>query len=142
MHKIGLSFAKNLDGYGYNFSDKYIWRVDENYLEDNGFGDGQQEWGIIFVSAITGEYLGGVFSVNVKENEILETIVLLNPNPVTDFLNISIENKNACTSIQIYNLFGQKLLESEYKEQINVSRLTSGIYFLKINNVIYKFVKM
>ena len=69
------------------------------------------------------------------------------PNPVDDI--ITIETLNT-TSLQqqeyrITNVVGQTLMIGELnaeKQQINVSSLPSGMYFLRINGITSKFVKI
>ena len=66
------------------------------------------------------------------------------PNPAKDFIFISDIDEN--TLIQIYNVNGKFLIETKNSNnQINISSLKSGIYFLKIQNsngiVTKKFVK-
>lgn len=58
--------------------------------------------------------------------------VKLYPNPVNDVLNI--ETVLEIKSIEICNIQGQKVLESNQK-QINVSNLASGMYMVKIQDV-------
>lgn len=54
------------------------------------------------------------------------------PNPVYDILNI--ETELDIQTIEIYNIQGQKVLNSNQK-QINVSDLASGIYMVRIQDV-------
>ena len=56
------------------------------------------------------------------------------PNPTNGFLNI---NSNISISeIAVYNNLGQLLFTSEEKNQIDISTLSEGIYFVKISNEI------
>lgn len=54
------------------------------------------------------------------------------PNPVFDFLNISVFGTEA-QSYEIINTLGQVVIKGNYKESINVYKLKSGIYILKLN---------
>ena len=54
------------------------------------------------------------------------------PNPINDFLNI--ETIADIKSIEIYNIQGQKVLQSNQK-QINVSEFAAGVYMIKIQDV-------
>lgn len=59
----------------------------------------------------------------------------LSPNPVSDFLNVRLQNGSENNTVEIINNLGQKcstffLLDQE--GQIPVSNLTKGIYFLKL----------
>ena len=53
------------------------------------------------------------------------------PNPINDFLNI--ETFVDIKSIEIYNIQGQKVLQSNQK-QINVSEFAAGVYMIKIQD--------
>ena len=79
----------------------------------------------------------------------------ISPNPTNEILRVSFfTKKNTQTQFQILNIQGQiiqdfdlgKKQKGEHLEEINVSNLTSGIYFLKINSgeisEILKFIKL
>lgn len=53
------------------------------------------------------------------------------PNPTTEILNIEKYN-SSIWKIEIYNILGNKVFECEYKNKINVSKLTNGLYFLRL----------
>ena len=57
--------------------------------------------------------------------------VALYPNPTND--NLNIETALELKSVEIYNVQGQKVLESTQK-QINVANLSSGMYMVKIQD--------
>jgi hypothetical protein len=60
------------------------------------------------------------------------------PNPVTEQLNLILNDNSANASIQIYNLTGALVLETQADEfakcQINLSNLQAGVYVVKVNN--------
>ena len=62
------------------------------------------------------------------------------PNPTNGMLNIEkVANPN---NIEIYDLNGAKVYNSNFKEQLNLSFLSKGIYFLKTDlNQISKIIK-
>ncbi|MBI5325756.1 MAG: T9SS type A sorting domain-containing protein [Ignavibacteriae bacterium] len=62
------------------------------------------------------------------------------PNPTEDFITIS-PNFNEGI-VEIYSVFGTPVVESWIKNKIDVSFLSSGIYFLKYKNQVLKFVKL
>jgi hypothetical protein len=80
-----------------------------------------------------------ISSVNDSETQ---NQFLVFPNPVSDFLVVLGLDESQVQSISIFNTFGQKLYEGDLKEQIDVSSLTPGVYFLHIGNMNYKFVKL
>jgi len=61
------------------------------------------------------------------------------PNPVKTILYISCENNNS--EGYIYNLSGQGMMKFQNQDQIDVSRLPKGIYFIKNKSFCTKFTK-
>jgi aminopeptidase YwaD len=56
------------------------------------------------------------------------------PNPANDFINIEIENgKEKAKSIEIINDLGVTVINSKFKNKIDVSSLSSGLYLIRIN---------
>jgi hypothetical protein len=67
------------------------------------------------------------------------SILKCSPNPTSDILYLSIENRNQV--IEIYNSCG--ILQerfSEVPQNINISSYTNGIYLIKLGNVMSKFI--
>lgn len=64
------------------------------------------------------------------EMPTVETITAF-PNPVSDILHI---NSNAVDTIEIYSVTGQKLMQNEGMNEINVSGLSKGVYLVKISS--------
>jgi hypothetical protein len=60
------------------------------------------------------------------------------PNPVTNILTIETE---LVGNLQIFNLLGQQVLTGKTAQQLDVSALPKGTYFLKIGEEQAKFVK-
>jgi hypothetical protein len=59
------------------------------------------------------------------------------PNPTNSTLNIDLgENtySNSNYNLRIVNMLGKEVYQSGFKNQINVSNLTSGVYILYIIN--------
>lgn len=60
------------------------------------------------------------------------------PNPASEQLNLVLNENSANANIQIYNLTGALVLETQAdeqaKSQINVSGLQAGVYIVKVNN--------
>jgi len=101
--------------------------------------------------------MGGVDDVS--EMALLEKLfnLQLTPNPTSDFMEISyspsIDRRVNPTvdglGISIYNVFGEKLLSSshysilttQYSAKLDVSGLSSGVYFVRVGEKVGKFVK-
>lgn len=63
-------------------------------------------------------------------SEFMITDVAFYPNPVIDFLNI---NSNVeINKIELFGLSGNKISEELNTDRINLSTLSSGIYFIKV----------
>jgi GEVED domain/Secretion system C-terminal sorting domain len=69
-----------------------------------------------------------------KHNNVLYIF----PNPVTEFLTIETTDEG---DRQVVNLLGQTVLRSKATQQIDVSTLPSGTYFLKVGGQQARFVK-
>ncbi len=68
----------------------------------------------------------------------------LYPNPVKNILNIEMSSPNPQTTVKIYNLLGQKIMDFgaiNDIESLDLSELTTGTYLLKINQHIIKIKK-
>jgi len=67
------------------------------------------------------------------------------PNPAKDIVRFALENEKA-KSISIYSSTGKMVLQTVYKESIDISALNSGIYFVKIttdnnHHIVSKLIK-
>ena len=71
-------------------------------------------------------------SENLNNNEIDQNNFKIYPNPLTNYINIY--SNNEISKIEIYDLFGKKILakEKENLNRFNLSQLSSGVYLVKI----------
>jgi hypothetical protein len=63
------------------------------------------------------------------EEQVLDELVVY-PNPASDVLNIKASVQ--LERVEIYSILGEKILVTEETSQIDVKRLSSGVYLLKI----------
>lgn len=64
----------------------------------------------------------------------VENLVRLYPNPASDNLNILISNTIELQKVSIYNLQGQQVdVFSGNQTNLNISKLKSGVYLVKID---------
>ena len=75
----------------------------------------------------------------VNDNPTLSDIGIY-PNPVSDYLTINTNQEIG--NIEIFSALGIKVLETNWKEKIDVSGLLPGVYFVRISYRFEKFVKM
>lgn len=81
-------------------------------------------------------------TLSTPENAYTANSLTVYPNPVKDVLNVSTTGLLNDTVTAIYDLTGRQVLYGKLSENtINVSTLPTGIYILKIDNRIAKFVK-
>jgi hypothetical protein len=80
---------------------------------------------------------GETSSTSIK-SESFDTEILLYPNPAKDYLVIDNFYQG---KIEIYSVNGLKLLECENTNLINIHELVNGIYFVRSDNKIKKFIK-
>jgi len=87
------------------------------------------------------------YYINVSQNSLIgnykvENELIIFPNPVKDILTV--ETQLAIISVEIINLQGQKIIFTDKKE-IDVSRLSSGVYLVFVNTnegiVVNKVIK-
>lgn len=71
-----------------------------------------------------------MFSSLGVEDEILNSDIKVYPNPAKSIINIS--SSLNITKIELYNLLGQKVVESTQTTQLDVSNLNKGLYFLNV----------
>ncbi len=96
-------------------------------------GDFYHYNGIYCPNLIFGTEVTGI--PNTPKNNALE----ISPNPATDFISISGADNSL---VKIYDITGKILLEtSPIDSKINISDFNPGIYFLKSDEVMLKFVK-
>jgi len=80
-------------------------------------------------------------------NYISPCQVSINPNPIGDFFNLSLENCGQdIRDFKIYDAQGKILVEKEFSSTqtvlINTKDWLSGVYFLKTDNGIKRFLKL
>jgi hypothetical protein len=66
------------------------------------------------------------------------------PNPTNDYLNVSIAKELIGKELLVCDVSGKKMITqsiTESKLKINIQELLKGVYFLKIDNEIKRFIK-
>jgi hypothetical protein len=66
-------------------------------------------------------------------SKITKTIdVSLYPNPTSDYLNIALPNNNKPYQVVLMDVVGKEYMSVLNKQQLNISHLPKGVYFVKI----------
>jgi FtsP/CotA-like multicopper oxidase with cupredoxin domain len=68
------------------------------------------------------------------------------PNPISNILNITLNDKQAIKNVEIFNTYGQKIMpQSMLNHSIDISNLSAGTYYLRVqtadNYYSQKFIK-
>ena len=87
-----------------------------------------------------------VTGVGINNYELPITNYVVYPNPTTGKLTINCEDKGACPLVRVYNVVGQVVFTSVVsapspETTIDISHLANGMYFLKIDNKVFKIIK-
>ncbi len=83
--------------------------------------------------------------LGVQDNEAAANAIAVYPNPATDVLNVRLQN-SAVKNIAVYGISGVKLMDLDEVSSIDASRLSAGVYVLRVvdeNNEVFfnRFVK-
>jgi surface protein len=68
----------------------------------------------------------------IKDNTWLGSAITIYPNPASEHLNISVTDDLELKEVSVYSTLGQRLMVSA-QDQIDVSNLPSGVYYLSID---------
>ncbi len=73
--------------------------------------------------------------------KIMSNSIKVCPNPATDYIRVNGVKDN--DHISIYDQSGRMMIQTQTNknESINISNLSEGIYFIKINDLIHKIIK-
>ncbi len=85
-------------------------------------------------------WFGAISDVNESNTDNDEIIIY--PNPVSNIIMIQGIDSSDMQSYSIYDTYGKKIIEGEFNKQIDVSYLIPGVYFIKVGNKSYKFIKI
>jgi Secretion system C-terminal sorting domain len=101
-------------------------------------------WARTMYGALTQQFLSGYncsdsqFQGNPADRNALisnNQVATFYPNPTSDLLNIDIQGNDAAYELTIYNIVGkevQKALVQSGRQQISISGLEQGIYFIAV----------
>ena len=121
-------------GYDRNNNDKVV----NNFMNiGNGWqplssGTAPIQDGAIMIRAIVGDFTP--FTTNTAANEMTLAEPTIYPNPTNGQLFIDIDDAVENYSYRIYNLAGQTLQEGSLQQNIDLSILSNGVYFINIRH--------
>jgi len=128
-----IAWYENMDGHGSfgtqqiisDLADGAQWVIAADL-------DGDKDMDVLSASEFDNKiaWYENLSTVSVNENTFMGFSVY--PIPTTGILNI--KSKEKITHIEIFNRFGQIILNSSLKNKIDISELNPGLYFIKIND--------
>ncbi len=72
-------------------------------------------------------------------------LITIHPNPANDIIELSVFKPNINYEVDIINIHGDQIIKIKNENKINISELSSGVYFLKIrqgnNSIVRKLIK-
>jgi len=72
-------------------------------------------------------------NLSINNNNWLCQKIQVYPNPTSDYINISFTNQIEINTVSIYNALGQLVFDTNKFENIYISELSAGLYYLSIN---------
>lgn len=141
-----ITWFENLDGEG-NFGDQQIVTSNVIYPTSVYAADMDGDGDMDVLSTSSGDdkiaWYENLGPLSVPENALDGFVVY--PNPTSGVLTVKAAAE--ISKLEIYNQLGQLVLENEHQNSINISKVDTGLYFLKIydsfrNNILKKVVKI
>ncbi|HRP02747.1 MAG TPA: T9SS type A sorting domain-containing protein [Candidatus Kapabacteria bacterium] len=122
----------------------YVWYyngatmnvADTNAIEISQNGDYQVE---VF-SKTSCSTLSDVIKVTTSVQDLVNSNIIISPNPTKDFVEISGKNLLGNTKVIVQNLEGQTLISKDFEfstsnaQKLNLSKLSNGMYMIIIEN--------
>ncbi len=140
-----IAWYENLDGAG-SFGDQQIITTNANGADFVNFADLDDDGDIDILSASA--YDGTIAwyehspVLGINANNLLDFTIY--PNPTSG--KLTVQSNQTIKNIEVYTQLGQLILSAPNKNEIDISSLNSGIYFMKIsdekgNTIVKKVVK-
>ena len=110
-------------------SDRFAVAIKTEYKNEGTFSDVNNRNGRWFFSDFK---FAENSTLSLNEN-LVDTDILVYPNPTSDKINIKNDKNRNIKSISMVNVLGQTVYKSGFKSQIPVRNLNKGIYMIKID---------
>jgi photosystem II stability/assembly factor-like uncharacterized protein len=134
-----------------SFHNGKSWVLSNNGITNNYINSLAISGGNIYAGTFGGGIfrtdLLGILGLDVKDEPQVNNNFSIYPNPVHNILNIDVwPNGRSPIQIQIFDMFGQKVIESQIPAgdkdcKIDMEGMPTGIYILNINDKISKILK-
>jgi hypothetical protein len=144
--KLAIPYLEQLD-----YVERYSWfqpvSGTADYYNENGFLTpvGEYYKSEATSPSIPGDYWGGSNNLSIasgisSENEMGSSRITIYPNPAEEFLFI--DSGNQIKDLAVYDLGGKEIISATGPgNSIFVGSLSPGLYFIRVNRSIRKFIK-
>lgn len=83
--------------------------------------------------------------LSVEDVTAVSEISTLFPNPTSTIINFTMNDADVNTTISVYDMLGRNVItqlsETTREQSIDVSQLTTGVYFVSVGDTVQKFIK-
>lgn len=83
--------------------------------------------------------------LSVEDVTAVSEISTLFPNPASTIINFTMNATDIHTTISVYDILGRQVItqhtETSREQSIDVSQLTTGVYFVSVGDTVQKFIK-
>ncbi len=69
------------------------------------------------------------------DDHFIKSNLVLYPNPASSIVKIHNPNDIQITKVEVFNLYGQKLISKKEVESIDLSNLSKGVYFIRVHDL-------
>ena len=122
-----------LDAFG-NLIDKVVYEDSAPWPDADGSGSFLRLASIMSDNALAESWVASVDFNPLSNKEVFEkNTLLVYPNPVSTYLNVSITNNEVIKSVEVRNLLGQKVMQlapNTKRVKMDMAHLDNGIYFI------------
>lgn len=122
-----------LDAFG-NLIDKVVYEDSAPWPDADGSGSFLRLANIMSDNVLAESWVASVDFNPLSNKEVFErNTLLVYPNPVSTYLNVSITNNEVIKSVEVRNLLGQKVMQlapNTKRVQMDMAHLDNGIYFI------------
>jgi hypothetical protein len=151
----GIGFLGHREFVWYEYETDFITRKTSSLIYDflndteKGFdNEGKpiiSDYGDLFIGSRCPDYYS-VNTIRDPQTSVETTTPITGgvyPNPASDFIKLDMNASDMNSSIEIYDAYGKQVMSTIYTgEDIDISSLTAGVYFVKVGASTHKFVKM
>ena len=144
----GISYSQSttpevISSAGDHFSNSNLsisWTIGEPIVETHSVG----------TATITQGFHQGLYNIVSVEEQLLEPVISIFPNPTTDYISVEIKNQGEnAYEVFLFDNLGKVLVSKKYSgiQQINLMQYAKAMYYIKVVDVknktynSYKIVK-